>query len=296
MRFFLLAALAACQAVHVTAPADTLASLSTFYFGDATYDRAILNATNARAGETGYKYLNNPFAMPTGAQLCIPALQEAAVRRARYETYQRSIIETMLPKPSQVSTSLVKVDTSKPVHVVTWARSTNSFKENGAWKTSAPGDTWVTVVPQAQNFCRKFTADHGANLDELNVRLEQLIGLPPGSGDTGFLELIVKEPANLEFFFRPCATSPATNTSTCAAGPPPDKSKHSQWIFSQYYTAFSTATPNQYPWTALGYTFDWATDDKGNFVRYGASEFIVAKGAPIEVVGFTDTLKYCTNP
>src|SRR5437763_8135108 len=40
-----------CQAVHTIAPADSLASVSQFYFGDGRFAAAILHATNVRAGE-----------------------------------------------------------------------------------------------------------------------------------------------------------------------------------------------------------------------------------------------------
>lgn len=289
------AAPVACQAQRVIASGDTLASISTFYFGSAAYGRAILLATNGRSGTAPFRYIGTPDALPAGATLCIPPLQEADVKRRRYDSYERSVHETVLQLNTEVSHSLVRVDTSRPVHVITWIRAAelNGYKQNGTWVTSAPKDIWITVVPEAKEFCQQFVRDHGPDIEQLTLRLEQRLGLPPGAGKTTFLELIVKDPSQITNLFRPCG-DPSVSTNTCAAGPPSStNAQYSTWFLNQYYGSFAQARPDQYPWTGLGYTFDWAQRSDGGFVRYGSSEFVIPKGAPIEVEGSTATADYC---
>jgi hypothetical protein len=286
----------ACQATQTAGPADTLASVSNSYFGTAAYGRAILQATNARAGTSGFKYVSNPNQLPAGAAFCIPALPEADRRRLRYEAYQQAVNETVLPKPSEVSQSLVKVP-SGPVHVSTWIRpdEMSRYKPGGNWITTAQKDIWVTVIPEIKSFCQAFVKDHNADAEQLTLRLEQHLGLPPGAGKTSFLEIVVADPSNTTNLFRPCQ-NPSATTVACAAGPPASaNAQYAGWFYQQYYGSFAQAQPDQYPWTSLGYTFDWASREDGTrgFVRYGASEFVIPKGAPIEIVGATDTAPYC---
>jgi len=54
------------------------------------------------------------------------------------------------------------------------------------------------------------------------------------------------------------------------------------WKFS--YTPGKT----QYPWTALGYTYDWGSRDFA-----GPSEYLGASEAPARIHSVTPTAKYC---
>jgi hypothetical protein len=285
-----------CQAVHTVAPADTLSGLAQFYFADANYGRAILLATNARSGEPGFQRIGDPNSLTAGWHVCIPELPEADRRRLRYQAYERAVRETALPQPSQISHSLVSVNPKAPVHVASWVGlyGLTKYKQGDSWVTVAPQDVWVTVAPEVKSFCQAFSATHGGDQDQLTLRLEQRLGLPPGAGYTKFLEITITDRSNTAKFFRPCI-SPATDTTTCNLVWPtsPANEEHTQWIFHQYYGAFSQAQPDQYPWTSLGYTFDWATKDDGAFVRFGASEFVIRKGAAIRIDRATDTAEYC---
>ncbi len=49
---------------------------------------------------------------------------------------------------------------------------------------------------------------------------------------------------------------------------------------------------NGFPWTRLGYTFDWGGDANDD---YWLSEFIIKKGASIEIESITKTQDYCNQ-
>jgi hypothetical protein len=47
--------------------------------------------------------------------------------------------------------------------------------------------------------------------------------------------------------------------------------------------------PDGYPWTRLGYTYDWAPGASG----IGASEFVTRKEMPVIVKAKVPTVAYC---
>ena len=59
------------------------------------------------------------------------------------------------------------------------------------------------------------------------------------------------------------------------------------------YIADSPTGPG-YPYTRLGYTYDWAVDALPS--RYGASEFVVASGSTAKAVRIIATDEYCNPP
>jgi len=242
------------------------------------------------------------------AVLWVMAQQEQPVH-VPSDDYARAVREAMQPNAARVSHSLVSVPLDRPVTVATWMRRNQVSDYEG--KTTAPGykDTWVTVVPNLKTFCQDYAKSHGADPQQLALRLQQRLGLPPASNNDTFVELTV-DPKDLSHFFRPCG-DPSPNANTCQPLSPPKpadiwkydfkalgsgdpKEIEKYWILTNYYWSFSSE--HQYPWTLLGYTFDWAPKEDGSedFMRWGESEFVIPAGAPIQFVSKTDTVAYCT--
>ena len=70
------------------------------------------------------------------------------------------------------------------------------------------------------------------------------------------------------------------------------------WFLNQYYSSYGQSLISEFPWTALGYTFDWAQDSSkaSRFERFGESEFVIRAGAPVEILGKeVATAEYCTE-
>ena len=214
------------------------------------------------------------------------------------ETYLQAVAEMVQPKPADVSNALERIDPNIPARVVTWTRSgaLREMKDPMRWVKKAPYDIWVTVVPRLKSFCQAFAKSRSASLDQLTLRLEQRLGLPPGGNKDAFIEMIVKKPASTRNLLRPCM-DPSTTTTTCKPGPPLSTTSkdYQEWFYKQYYSSYADLR-QQYPWTALGYTFDWAPDENGEskFVKVGESEFVIPKGASIEIQSETRTAEYCT--
>jgi hypothetical protein len=149
--------------------------------------------------------------------------------------------------------------------------------------------TWVTSVPEVQDKCRTFTGD-------VVMRLRELIGLPP---DAPVPHMLVFR-ARIVDIFRPSTDANVTTTLPCPqlagtgtppecgnAFPPQTTDAHYAWIASSSFQLHQI--PNGYPWTHLGYTYDWAPGAD----RYGASEYVIRPGAVVVVVQSTTPEEYC---
>jgi len=223
------------------------------------------------------------------------------------EDYAMAVRSAMQPDPSYISHSLIPVDATQPLTVVTW---TEGKWVPGFKKGATDRNTWVTVAPSLRSFCQDYVRSHGADLNQLNLRLEQRLGLAPGGNYDTFVELKLepKELSNTSKFFRPCGDS-STSSKTCSPASPPKpeeikpdlqpldpgnpKQVGEYWLLSNYYQSFSSS--HQYPWTTLGYTFDWARreDASEDFVRWGESEFVISPQTPFQFVFAADTAAYC---
>ena len=161
-------------------------------------------------------------------------------------------------------------------------------------------NSWVSVVPELKNLL--------GNVPTL-LRVSQSLGLPPPAAtqtleNTCILELYVS-PADL---FRPSAdpevtdheaelTFPAdgfrkfddtllvysempcdpNNCNNCTASGKCGMTSYRKWYSNRRTYVYSqTAVNSPYPWTALGYTYDW-----GNPVapHFGLSEFVINSGS-----------------
>jgi len=230
-------------------------------------------------------------------------ISAAAPPQAPNDSYLAAVADAVLRAPDEVSNSLVAIDAKRSVKVVTWVRADEldglKDRRNGAWLRRAPSDIWVTVAPKLKEFCQTFVKSRFASLEQLMLRLEQRLGLPPGSSKSAFVEIVIRDPSRTKNLFRPCA-NPAVTTNTCGVDPPADviRERHRNWFYRQYYYSFGAAQSDRYPWTGLGYTFDWAGAEAGQsgFVEQGESEFVIPQGAAIRIESAVGTLDYCSTP
>lgn len=199
-----------------------------------------------------------PPAPPSNDEIYAEAIRKAAV-------FEQANVLPLKTVPSDAAR----------VKVVTWTRYDYKL---GA--SSVGVNVWVTLVPEVRDICRNFK---GAEAD-IELRLKQLLGLPLTSAYTQFVEMDVRR----EDIFRPCP-SPDTQVSTCGDSFPQGVSPdHATFIATQSLGSFKI--PGGYPWTRLGYTFDWSPEAKS---RYGASEFVVRKGSKVNVTAITKSAAYC---
>ncbi|GGF14926.1 hypothetical protein GCM10011611_20870 [Aliidongia dinghuensis] len=203
--------------------------------------------------------------------------------------YEAAIRDAAVKQPADLEARLSPI-TSKNADVVTWAYDLDSHSVGKLVRTLG-ADVWITVAPDLKRRCA------GLSGAALTLRLQQLLGLPPDDAtDRKFFTFTVRS-ADL---FRPCA-DPRINTSACTLDVPESRhaglaeataAAHDRFMLQQLLGSYRVGFDRPgYPFTALGYTYDWKPDSETHHV--GLSEFVVRKGAIVRDVQEIDTAAYC---
>lgn len=207
--------------------------------------------------------------------------------------YLAAIQDAATADPSEISQALTAITDYNPnliwdespdgprVRVVTWT-SWDGYDDLVGQDTTLGREVWVTVVPELRDFC----ADKSSSLEDLELRVGQLLGLPHDSAKDRFVELSVA-PADL---FRP--------------SPDPEINDQEAWldwpqagdyltVADEYMTWFNNLVASSYgadgyPWTRLGYTYDWGNPCSD----VGLSEFVIRSGAVVGVHAVMDNSTY----
>ena len=199
--------------------------------------------------------------------------------------YKHALEDVLLAEPDEVSENLTPIIASNTnlswkdgrVLMVTWTKYPDSYPQDQTITTSW-GNTWVTVAPDV----RHFITMHNVPADRLTLRVAQLLGMPQDSGNGWFAEVWVKP----EDLFRPCPDPEIDDTACLTALPDNASAEYLQWyngnILSSYFSE------KKYPWTRLGYTYDW-----GNPVsEIGLSEYVIKKDSEVIVERTASTQDY----
>jgi len=211
--------------------------------------------------------------------------------------YLAAIQDAATTDPADISRELTAISNHNPnliwdegpagrrVLVVTWT-SWNGYDELVGQDTTLSREVWVTVVPELQDFA----ADQSRSLPELELRVRQLLGLPGDAVKDRFVELWVA-PADL---FRP---SPDPEISDQEAELDWPQAGDFLTVAQEYITWFTSLMslsygPDGYPWTRLGYTYDWGNPCS----NVGLSEFVIRPGAVVGVHAVTDNSGYLLGP
>lgn len=218
--------------------------------------------------------------------------------------YNRAVIDASKPEPWEICSHLVSVvyygdsmagpgnliwspdSTGKMrVLVASWMSQKNLqyWPEGKRFKTSNNQAfmSWVTTAPEMIDFLKKkeFTST-----STLHLRIAQLLGMPPDTKNDYFVEYWVY-PENL---FRP---TPDPEICDCEAGlyfPGSATQKHRSWFLNEMTAKYDTSKTSAFPWTRLGYTYDWA--DPSNEI--GLSEFVVDTSSTVTVKKIYSSWEY----
>ena len=192
------------------------------------------------------------------------------------QLYRAAVEDAMHADADEIETNLSMISVQNPdlrwkdgmVLVVTFTHYPDSYPVGETINTWW-GDTWVTAAPELQ---KAFTSMPNAAAEPL-LRIEQLLGLPQETGNQWFAELWVRP----EDLFRPCPDNEITD-SVCELTFP-DTATDDYILWFENLTTTSYADNPAYPWTRLGYTYDWApgTDE------VGLSEFVIRPEAEVLV-------------
>ncbi|SMF05661.1 hypothetical protein SAMN06295933_1448 [Desulfovibrio gilichinskyi] len=204
-----------------------------------------------------------------------------------YEKISRNLIGISSPnaKNTPAILSWKEINGQPYVLVCTWTGNTVidtlHWTEGMSYELVNTTFIWVTAVPQLKNFFH----DNGfwpETHSERVLRLEQLLGLKPNSGETVLVEFWVKP----EDLLRPSADpNPSDHEAqleypwkksrmlTLDSNQKVEDGDSGQLTYQGWFENNNSTTT--YPWTRLGYTYDWA-DDRFNHAHHGLSEFILS--------------------
>jgi len=196
-----------------------------------------------------------------------------------YNNYAEAVCDAMIADSTELFENLVIISPENTK--LRWNSTSDSVLVcsffNGAFQKSYPvgksvivswSEMWVTTVPELQTAINSFS-----NNSDKKLRTEQLLGLPPNTKNTHIVEFWVS-PNDL---FRPAPDKEISDNKASLIFSDFSDNLHRQWFADKLLTSYYTANP--YPWTRLGYTYDWGNSTS----EIGLSEFVVKKGSTISI-------------
>ena len=206
------------------------------------------------------------FSTEEGISLLIstaPILYDAALADAR--TVEPEEVLPLKTSFTRDNPYAIWNDAGDRVLVATWNDTPGAYP---AGRTVTIGEEAVWVFSGAE--MKAWYGQNSQGVADWHLRLCQLIGLPPGT-DYDSVTLLWVDPGDL---VRPAYDPDITSgeMSTTLTG--------DDW-FQDWFAQNEAASYGEggYPWTRLGYTYDWAD----NGTEYGLTEFIIRPGAAAAV-------------
>ncbi len=206
--------------------------------------------------------------------------------------YRAAIEDAKVAEPDEIITTLTAITKHNPdllwddgrVLMATWTDWDGYGSAHNA-TISLKREVWVTSPQELKVFC----LDLGLTDESLDMRLRQLLGLPPDAQNHSVAELWV----NPKDMFRPSPDPEITDHESQLDFPGPRRyinitSSHRRWITGREKRSYNE---NGYPWTRLGYTYDWGNPKS----EVGLSEFVIRKGARVIVHSTKSTNEYCSE-
>lgn len=220
-----------------------------------------------------------------GPAVADPAIVEGAIlwpgpaetRADQIDAYNAAVRNAAVKRPGFVR-ALTPIDTGRPrVRVVAlrWIGASDITDARGRLKASL----FVALPKEVRAACK------GAA--EPVLALQQILGLPPRTGEYVMVEFGVPTTR----VFRPCASGPDVTATSCSFTlPDPAMAARAKaaaaltetqaFVFRQMWASYTFNVPTKesfgYPFTAMGWTYDWnpAADD-----TFGVSEYVAKQGA-----------------
>lgn len=211
--------------------------------------------------------------------------------------YQESIEHAMSPAPSKIYTDLVaitpqntnllwkNIDGEDYILVVTWKENVSYYKPylDSTYYNTGEYPIWITTAPELLNRMKQ------EKVEDVDQRLKQLLGLPPNSTYSYFVEFWVRP----EDLFRPCPDNEIMDSQCELCFSEKADPSYVLWVnsnrISRYYAC---DLYDKYPWTQLGYTYDWNPENNSHV---GLSEFVIATNKDIVVNAIYTTTEYLNS-
>jgi hypothetical protein len=180
----------------------------------------------------------------------------------------------------------VDLEGGERVVVAAWKSAASAkkyYKAPGNLDTLRSGYlTWVVQASQYKTLGRKVHLDRLSG-QKLALRLEQALGLPPAADTTRVFLVMEMDKSDL---FRPCRDPEIEDCNCNREFPSGYYSDTTQ--YGPVYRSLASATKG-FPWTRMGYTFDWK---KSSRTHFGFSEYVIRQGAVVKILAKEPTEKW----
>jgi hypothetical protein len=206
--------------------------------------------------------------------------------------YQAAVEDAIVADSSEICDSLWQINTSntklewKTINNETYVLVGNFNKYPNSYSDTLVinswGQIWVFIPEQFKLRLKSATIPENDTL----LRISQLLGMPPTSTNNYIVELWVK-PADL---YRPAADPEIDDRTTGLYLPENAEPDYAQWFNQNIYDSYFGQWTH-YPWTRLGYTYDWADPA----TEIGLSEYCIKSNSVLFVKKLCLATKYLTN-
>lgn len=192
--------------------------------------------------------------------------------------YNQAVKDAMTIEPEEIlpivkiakESDMVTFNDNNEVLLITWHKYPDSYI-NGQEVTLKYGTVWAFTDKEIA----KWYDDNNDDVQDWELRFEQLIGLPTDTEYTHFTAMWIP----LDSIKRPAYNYDVTKKIDAIKFSENADENFVEWFNSNIINSYFNSA---YPWTRLGYTYDWAD----NGTEYGLSEFLVEKGT-VATVEFT---------
>jgi len=166
------------------------------------------------------------------------------------------------------------------VLLCSWHKYPDSYvKGNDA--TLQWGEVWAFTEKE---FAAWYERNKESGITDWELRMKQLIGLPPATANTHVTLMWVSP----EDIYRPANKTDITSSEMVEGYPEVDDEEYIKWFADNIEWSYIESA---YPWTRLGYTYDWAESS----LEYGITEFIIKKGATVSVYDTLTTEEFLAH-
>lgn len=141
-------------------------------------------------------------------------------------------------------------------------------------RLSLPGEVWTVSAVEMEDW----VDSNKEGITDWQLRLQQLVGVPLTSGYTHITAMWVYP----EDVIRPAYSTDFTSDAMTTTLQENVQEDYRNWFEENVMWSYFDS---QYPWTRLGYTYDWAE----NSGEYGLTEFLVREGAKV-TIAYTDSI------
>jgi len=203
--------------------------------------------------------------------------------------YQSAITDAIVADPSEICDTLWQINSNnsklewKTINNEEYVLVGNFNKYPGSYSDTSLinswGIIWVFIPEQYKSRMESSLIQDNDTL----LRMRQLLGLPPSNANNYIVELWVKP----EDLFRPAADPEIDDKTAGLYFPTNADTNYIKWFNQNIYDSYF-GNWTHYPWTRLGYTYDWAKPAS----EVGVSEYCIKTNSLLFVKKLCLATKY----